>query len=33
MNDKVDVSNTKLSVSEIASGHKKVINSLEPVTF
>ena len=29
MNDKVDVSNTKLSVSEIAF-HKKVINTLEP---
>ena len=32
MNDKVDVSNTKLSVSEIAF-YKKVINTLEPVTF
>ena len=29
MNDKVDISNTKLSVSEIAF-HKKVINTLEP---
>ena len=29
MNDKVDISNTKLSVSEIAL-HKKVINTLEP---
>ena len=33
MDDKVDISNTKLSVSEIASGHKKVINTLEHVTF
>ena len=33
MDNKVEISNTKLSVSEIASGHKKVINTLEPVTF
>ena len=31
MNDKVDISNTKLSLSEIALNNK--VNTLEPTTF